>query len=317
MKAYVKRALAFGYLKANRHLMPVLEQLMALGGDKPAGPSKTPIFIIGAPRSGTTMTFQLIVSAFPLGYLTNTHCMVFGAPALASCFLRNRDRKIMFESKHGRTSGAYGPSECGEWWYRFFPRNPAYVTRLGMRTKNLKRFQRSLGLISRVEGRPLVFKNLYAGLRLDPIVAMFPEAIFIHVQRERFDNAVSLLEGRMNANGNFEAWWSVSPPGYEEWLEAHPAEQVMAQIELIERRIQTDVRNLGLEDQVLTVSYEDICADTALFLKRIQGFLASRNVTTQQVGNPPERFRRRRSNQLPKEILDRLKDFEKEPAFDV
>ncbi|EAP77338.1 hypothetical protein ISM_03575 [Roseovarius nubinhibens ISM] len=186
-----------------------------------------------------------------------------------------------------------------------------------MPTGALKAFQRSLQTIANAEDRPLVFKNLYAGLRLEPIVAMFPDAIFIHVQRDRVENAISILEGRNAANGNFNTWWSVPPPGYEAWIGQPAADQVMAQIDLIEAQIDRDTRNLGLGDQMMKVNYRDICADPAAFLSRAQTFLNSRGVELSLVGDPPMRFERRRSNQLPKEIVDRLWALEQGTTNDV
>lgn len=317
MRKAVKKILVGAYLGVNRRVGPLIERVLSLSGARAKRPAQTPIFIVGAPRSGTTLTFQLVVHGFQAGYLTNTHCRLFGAPALASLLLRKRDRSIAFESDYGRTAGRYGPSECGEWWYRFFPRDPAFVRRKDMSAKALADFKRSLATLGTAEGRPLVFKNLYAGLRMDPIIAAFPDALFLHVRRDRMDNAVSILEGRHAANGNYETWWSVPPSGYEALLGHPPARQVLSQIELIDAQIENDVRDLGLEQQVLSVRYEDICADPAAFLDRVQSFLSSRGVDLQMAAPPPKEFEPRRKNRLPTEMIEALHSLMNGPANDA
>jgi len=38
-----------------------------------------PLFIIGPPRTGSTLLYQLVVQRFDVGYLANRHCRLYGA----------------------------------------------------------------------------------------------------------------------------------------------------------------------------------------------------------------------------------------------
>ena len=40
-----------------------------------------PIFIIGAPRSGSTLLYQVLTDYFEVGYISNLHAHFFGSPA--------------------------------------------------------------------------------------------------------------------------------------------------------------------------------------------------------------------------------------------
>src|SRR5690625_5302003 len=64
-----------------------------------------PIFIIGAPRSGSTLLFQALTDAFDVGYLTNRHCQYFGSPRLCEQLFRplKNKRNSSFSSHHGST----------------------------------------------------------------------------------------------------------------------------------------------------------------------------------------------------------------------
>src|SRR5580692_3262293 len=83
-----------------------------------------PIFIVGAPRSGSTLLYQLMTSCFHFGYISNLHCTLYGAPQLVERFMRNSDfhPDSNFRSDTGQTEGMAGPCECNAYWYLFFPR---------------------------------------------------------------------------------------------------------------------------------------------------------------------------------------------------
>lgn len=314
----LKSALVAGFVLVNRVLGPLIERLLHAGNTESKDESWPPIFIVGAPRSGTTLTFQLIVHAFKVGYLTNMHCKIFGAPVLASRLMRNDHRHITFLSNYGRTAGRYGPSECGEWWYRFFPRDPVYVKTSDISSRKLEAFRRSLVAFAAAEGRPVVFKNLYASLRIDPILSMFPNAIFIHVMRNRVDNAASILEGRMAANGEYDTWWSVPPPGYEYLRELSPARQVMSQIAMIDDQIEQDIRRLMHDECVLNVRYEEICNDPNRFVYQFVSFMRERGHNFVPIKIPTEGIRpKSRERSVPEDMLAELLDISREGSADV
>lgn len=298
----MKKFIFSTYLMTNRIVGPIMERLISLVVKHENTTPVVPIFIIGAPRSGTTLTFQLLVHSFRLGYLTNMHCLFFGSPALVSIFMQRRKRSMAFVSSYGRTTGHYGPSECGEWWYRFFPRVPVYASRENVDNRSLAAFRRSLASFAAVEKRPVVFKNLYAGMRLDPILSVFPNAVFIHVRRNMIANALSILEGRRSANGGYDTWWSLPPPGFQSLLDCSPAQQVVSQISMIDQCIENDVGRLGVGNQVMEANYEDICQSPANFLVSFKAFMMAKGFDLAIVDAPPERFQPKESHNVPEEI---------------
>ncbi len=62
------------------------------------------------------------------------------------------------------------------------------------------------------EGR--INKNLNCALRLGPLRATFPDALFLGIHRNEVDNAHSLLEARMNINKCYETWLSMEPAAH-------------------------------------------------------------------------------------------------------
>ena len=90
-----------------------------------------PIFILGPPRSGSTLAMQVITEAFNLGYISNFHCKnLFSLKYTDEDFKKKIDHRTPsdFESYHGDAKGETAPAECGNWWYQFFRVKPTFVT---------------------------------------------------------------------------------------------------------------------------------------------------------------------------------------------
>lgn len=90
-------------------------------------PGLPPVFIIGAPRSGTTLLYQVMAARFQVAYSTNFLAMFYKASILGMALSQklhggDSSEPNTFQSHHGSTAGHAGPYEAGEFWYRWFPR---------------------------------------------------------------------------------------------------------------------------------------------------------------------------------------------------
>lgn len=294
----------------NRHLLSALDDAMAPSHCKAL--NHPPIFIIGAPRSGSTLLAQVLSDAFNIGYLCNRHCQFFGAPALADRVFSPLRRKEPsdYKSRHGTTMEEYAPNECAEWWYRFFRRQPAYVPLEDAVAWRMRRMRRSVAALTDAQNKPVLFKNLYATLRLRPIIEYFPEALFIVIKRNELDNAHSLLEGRKRLHGSYDDWWSVEPPDIVN-LRALPAHvQVVEQIRNIRSLIDKDIRESGISPgRVHRVTYEELCANTHDFLNKFNHFLLDHSVIVDRLFAVPDEFERHTDVRIDQNIYAALTDY--------
>jgi hypothetical protein len=253
----------------NRALSRV-ELRKAVTADVPL--SHPPIFIVGAPRSGSTLLYQLVVVRFDVGYLSNLHCRLYGAPALVERMAGRRlEPPDAFSSDHGRTDGRAAPSECGPYWYRFFRKSPQYVPLEEADSGALVDLRASVRALGDAAGRPVVFKNLLNSLRLEPLGEVFPEAIFLVVQRDLADNVASILSARRSMRGDEAAWWSAEPPGVDRLRGRPPEAQAEGQVRGIHELINSARQRLG-GDRFLDIAYEHLCADTHAVLSEISAF---------------------------------------------
>jgi Sulfotransferase family len=271
------------------------------------------IFVVGAPRSGSTLLYQLLTDRFDVGYLANGHARSPGAPSLVERrrgLIRGRTGAIGdYESRFGGTAGDLGPSECGPFWYRFFPRRPHYVAADGFPTAEQRRLRAAVGAFVDACHRPVVYKNLYSTARMDALAATLPEALFIAIHRDLAANARSLLAGRPHAVGSYDAWWSVEPPEIERLRELPPQEQVVEQVRSLDALIDRIERAIGSE-RVLHLSYEKLCADPHAELDRVAAFAASHGDMLGERGEVPHAFSPSEGvDELPAELDQALLDY--------
>ncbi len=267
-----------------------------------------PLFILGAPRSGSTVLFQIITDAFDVGYLSNRHCRWFGAPALVERHAnpQNINKPSDFSSVHGSTTHDYDPAECGAWWYRFFRKNSAYVTGDQVDLKKMHSFRRSVLSLDQAVRKPLVFKNLYAGLRLEPIVEALPEALFLIIERDLLDNAQSILKGRYDISGSYDRWWGMFPPNGESLISLSPVEQVVGQIKAVNSLIDSDLKRLVASDRLIHIRYEDLCKDVHRTIDEIRMFFQKMGVELKPRFEVPKQFKVRKSVAIPQNMFDEL-----------
>ncbi|HUH97508.1 MAG TPA: sulfotransferase [Anaerolineales bacterium] len=281
-----------------------------LGGNMASLPY-APVFIIGAPRSGSTVLYQVLTNYYDLGFLANLHCFFYGGPSLIENIVHsNRSgRPADYTSRFGKTEGWSSPSECGEFWYRFFRRRPPYVPLEEADPGKMKELRQAMIALGKAFQKPMIFKNLYCALRLRPIAAVLPEALFIVIRREIIDNAHSILEGRGNVKGDYSSWWSAEPPGVEQLKRRPPAEQAVEQVRHINDLIDRDRQQID-PSRFIDVQYEDFCDDVYGTLSTLDRFFEQhRLVIKNGAAVVPGRFERRTEIRIDKALYDQIVNY--------
>ncbi|MBI1730855.1 sulfotransferase [Candidatus Acetothermia bacterium] len=309
MKAFIRKIFA-RILYALNVIFSYLETRLSRESQEPQSSSLIPIFIIGAPRSGSTLLYQVLTAHYDIGYLTNFHCKFWGAPSWAQRLidpLRWR-RETDFQSHHGQTEGIAAPSECGQFWYRFFRRKPQYVPQSEANPLKMAQMGKAVYSLILSINRPLLFKNMNCALRLQPIATALPKALFIVIHRGLVDNAHSLLEVRMKVNGSYDAWWSMEPPNIDELRKLPSHEQVIKQIREIYDLIRCDREKIG-ESRFLDIDYAEFCRDTGTSLAKLEDFLRKHGVDLKQLADVPSSFQRPTKINIPQELYQKLKAY--------
>lgn len=188
------------------------------------------IFILGAPRTGSTYLYQLVVRLFGLPFISNlTNAYFPTTPIVGLALQHGVDVRIIYESQYGKSDGPFQPSEgsgpMAHWFGGGQPSQVASHTILGGRSTH---FQNTLAACEVLyEGRPLVIKNAWNCFRVACIAETLPAARFLWIRRDVRDAAASDLEARIATKGRPDAWNSATPANVEALQTRPPHEQVV------------------------------------------------------------------------------------------
>ena len=270
---------------------------------------RAPVFIIGAPRCGSTLCAQVLIDAFHLGTMTNLHCRFYHFPALAEHIFptTRRTHSLSYQSEFGMTHGRYEPAECRAFWARFFPRDLSVANNADIKSNVLQRLQSELNALSAVQDRPLLLKNLYNSMFLVPLVRTFPESLFIIMKRGELDNARSIFKARQQLCKDYGCWWSVPVPGTAELMQQPPEVQVTEQIRGIYRIINRDLHQSGLAaGRCIEIDYNELCRDTGAVLDRVESFFRKQGLEVSNCYKGPAGFTPREETGIDPELDKRL-----------
>ncbi len=253
-----------------------------------------PIFIIGAPRTGSTIFYQVMTQYFRIGYINNFMAEFPDGIVTAARLYKTLFKDQLHEStrsSYGRTQGSNAPSECGEFWYRFFRRDPLYTTQGELDSITLNTLRSTLGAVETTLEKPILLKNLYCSLRIGALSEAFPNAIFIWCKRDYLDCARSIAKGRERVAGGITNWWSTKPPEWEQLLSRSPAEQIANQIYYIERHIEEDLQQHYPSTALRCVQYEEFCQSPIHVLDDISVWLHQQGISIEATGITIEPFK--------------------------
>lgn len=235
-----------------------------------------PLFILGAPRSGSTLTYQVITQYFRVGYMTVPLAYVHGLANLVCRLLRpwfGRPAAV-FESSYGHVPGLLAPSEHAHFWYQWFPEDKELGHYHDPEMLNLDAYtelQRSLDSLAAILGRPWVFKNLYLSMSAGALSRVLPQARFLLVKRDPLMVYQSVLRGRECRAG--AGWWSVKPPHYREWLPLPLWQQVVRQVFYADAIPRRDLQRYA-PGRFLEIEYSELCRDPYGCMQQLQNWLA-------------------------------------------
>lgn len=268
------------------------------------------VFIVGVPRSGTTLLSQLAARYLKVAYINNWVARYWMAPVIGSMLYRRlfdpaKTEEMRLESSEGRTKGAASPHEFA-WFWQYWSAWPEHdqLTPAEARAVNWAAIGTELNGVANYWRRPLILKSInYTDYQIGELYARFPNAHFIYIKRDPMYVAQSILEVRRGMYGDEKLWWSVKPADYADWLEKSPEEQVAHQINHISASIEQAFARLPQERR-LTVDYEDMVANPQACLTRLAGFMATETVAPEllakiAVGNKNEiRMEEKRKEKL-------------------
>ncbi len=249
-----------------------------------------PIFIIGAPRSGTTLVNQIVASAFNIAYIDNISSKFWEAPSvglsLSNQIAPFKKRKLgSFTSSFGFTEEAIGPHEFGYFWQKWFNFDVLHeLTKEQLNKINKQDLKNQVHAMCSSVKLPVLFKNTVSlTFQIDYLYELFPNALFIFCFREPLYNAQSLAQSRIKYYGTMEEWFSVKPLNYKKMKTKKVAEQVVYQLYSCNQRIEKLLNKLKKKQtkQYTVINYIELCHNPNQIIRNIANMFDQSEVKIQ------------------------------------
>jgi hypothetical protein len=256
----------------NHHLLARLDRVFLARHPTPPPP---PLFIVGVPRSGTTLAYQIITQQIQVGYLIDTHNLFFGCPNLLTRLVApfvGRPYPV-FESTYGKTDYRFAPAESGVFWLRWFPADNVlghYVPPATVNSEDYVTLRSNLESLAHILHKPMIFKSVYLSLAIGALAQLLPDALFIFVERDLLLNCQSMLIARQKQG---DSWWSVRPPYYQQWLDYPLWQQVTRQVFVTHQVLRRDLQQYA-PSRYYHVSYRALCQQPHQFVRELTAWLA-------------------------------------------
>jgi hypothetical protein len=249
-------------------------ELAALPRSAAAAPRRPVLFIVGVPRSGTTLLHQLLAATGSFGHVSNLVARFPARPGFGARIERLLApllpaAPVSYSSAAGKTSGWREPHEFGYFWQRHF----RFAEHHELDAAALAGIDRQalcaeLAELEEALDRPLLLKNLLLAFCCEFLAELLPTARFVCVWRAPLQVADSLLRTRRMYYGTEQAWFSARPADVASLLDAPPAVQVAHQIAAVSRALGAARDRLGPE-RWLDLAYPALCAAPRAQVARI------------------------------------------------
>jgi hypothetical protein len=297
------RGLGSRLLRAVNNSMSSLDRLVAHGEAKDAHP----VIVVGLPRSGTTLAYELLVQAFDVAFVTRMYGLTYGLPNLTTRLVSplTRTPSARYESRYGRIPGMLAPAENHVLWSQWFdaPRELGHYVPYELIDRNKAADARAaLASMSAIARRPFVFKNVYFTMCVSAILKVVPNAFVIVVKRDLESVCASVYRAR--AGMRDRNWWSIRPPFWESLLGKDSLEQTVFQCMRAQQLLNREIQRMPC-NRYLVVDYKEICNAPESFVQEVEG-RPGPTLQRRMASDIPERFERRSSGGLPAEIEDRF-----------
>lgn len=241
-------------------------------------PKKPMIFVCGAPRSGTTIMAQALMSSLPVFYLNNVTSIFPRSPImallLADKIFKKGEVEVELNSFYGRTKGLFMPNDALYLWDRWTGSDRKEIPELFLADQQADIIQ-FFGALEAFSGRPLVNKNNALNTYAHLIAPLFEHSYFICMERDPLYLAQSHLIARKFIHGNEAISYGTPEPfrivdkwNKHETSAKDPILDICNQITFHDRINVRQEEKLG-KNRFIIVPYESFCAQPIHWVQRL------------------------------------------------
>ncbi len=248
------------------------------------------IFILGAPRSGTSLFYELMVTGFRFAYFSNLAHRFYKTPLTVSWMGKRliSAYAATYQSDYGHIKGWAAPNEGGWIWQRWLEDGP-WTDEHMLPDLPADEIRATLAGMSTILEAPFINKNVMHSNRVRLLDALFPNCLFIEVRRDAKDTARSIIRAQQRDKGpkrDHDEWWSVRPSnaGGETLIE-----RACRQVVGVSQDITRDGSHVD-QNRLFSIDYEALCANPRQVLADTACFLGKHGIPTVTRNPVPEHF---------------------------
>ena len=192
--------------------LAILNRLVESGDENlfPAPPPSTNVFVIGSPRSGTTILTQMLTYLLDIGYINNLTAAFWNSPALGVLISRKlvNGKSFAGVSEFGVTNDVSEPHEFGGFWRKHL--DYPDMTQQMSHPIAWSQLLHSLDQIGAAWQKPVIYKVFQLYWHLVEFHQLRPDTKWIWVERDPIDNAASLQKLYLKRK-EVDGWTSAVP----------------------------------------------------------------------------------------------------------
>lgn len=287
---YQKDSLAEEFIKRMNEVLMPLEDYKLPSQKFPT------IFIFGLPRSGTTLTYQLLAYSLDVGYVNNLIARFWLAPLhgiVLSQAIMPEIKDDSFISDYGKSVKINGPHEFAYFWHYWLNiKSVEDMTKFGIPNGSI-RWDELGQVIQRMQnlfGKGMVYKTNFVANYLLEFIRTFSMPLIIYVERNPVDVGLSILNARKAYYGDYKAWWATYPPDYNSLNDIPFPEQIARQVFSLREVYSQELQKVD-SNRVVRISYDEICQSPLGFIHSVRKKIIELYDFTIDICNlPPKKF---------------------------
>jgi len=229
------------------------------------------VAVVGPPRVGSTLMYQLLLTQFRFAFFDNLQHGLLRYPNLAfslSHWLRPIHlRTSTLASDHGFVHGILGASEANFFWPYWCGMN---MTQCPV-VPNEARLGHVLAFFNRMhEQLQLPLTNSYNAhaFYMKEVSHIFPRSVFIVLRRDPLANGLSILRARQKLRRRVQEWWSIQPSQCVGIAHLDEYTQIARQLRYTYQSMRNQKQTIP-QLNTIDVAYEDLCRNPRAELERI------------------------------------------------
>jgi hypothetical protein len=261
-----------------------------------APPSDQPmLLVVGGPRAGTTVAYEVLVRTLPVSYLTNVTDLLprstLAGHRLLARRIRSHDRRAVgLDSYYGQTRGFFGPNDGFPVWDRWLG-SERYRVAETVDPDARRSMRRYFDAWRNLFPDPFVNKNNRNADCVALLAEALPEARFLVVRRDPYETVESLVTARAVVQGDARHGWGLRSRDAESHDIGAVVDAVCDQIVEVERRLAAQLATLD-EGRAHETTHEALCKEPDAVVSRAAELLGVQPIHSE---SPlPHRSRSRR-----------------------